>query len=215
MMRLDVHQPPAEFFEEFSAAYSNDIGTLLGRIATVVHKSKSDFAEQFFDGRLMRRHSSVAFLARLKVQEREQLKHQQTSHLDFLMSARLTPQVHFERALRVGRMHEMAGVDLLHLLEAYERYHQRICRLLPATGLDLQQQQCLEQAVRQRQMLDIEGQMAGHYKVDVETAATVVAIDKAMRGGGNLSDLLHGTLEAISTLDGVSACVFARPDSLG
>ncbi|WP_112487437.1 EAL domain-containing protein [Thiomonas sp. X19] len=128
---------------------------------------------------------------------------------------RVDGAVHFEQALRVGRVHEMVGVDLPSLLEAYHLYHLEIRRLLPASGLDVQQQECLGQAVLQRLMLDIEAQITSHYRVDVETAAAVVAIDKAIREAGNLSDLLHDAMEALSTLDGVRACLFARPDALG
>ncbi|MDE2255995.1 MAG: EAL domain-containing protein, partial [Betaproteobacteria bacterium] len=204
-----------EFFSEFSSAYGNDIGLLLLKIKDLVDKSNLIFAERFFRGQLTHRPSNAAILARLNAQELDQLQRKQAWHWDLLMSAELTAQAHFEQALRVGRVHEMVGVDLPSLLEAYHFYHQEIRRLLPTSGLDAQQQERLGQAVQRRLMLDIEAQIVSHYRVDIETAAVVVAVDKAIREAGNLSDLLHGTVESLSTLDGVLACLFARPDALG
>ncbi len=207
----------ASYLADFSASYSADIGQLLEQFLQNnpgVHDEIQDFANSFYS-RLANRSEYSVILARLSPEEFEHLKSKQADHLNMLLSPGLTPQKQYERALQLGWIHEMVGVSLPMLMETYHLYHAKIediFRTAVLSGLELDQ---LRGALHQRVQLDVEAQIASHARFDGEIASLLASLDEAIQMAGNLADMLRNTLEALGDFEGITACLFSRPDAHG
>jgi EAL domain-containing protein (putative c-di-GMP-specific phosphodiesterase class I) len=198
----------------YSRAYSRRTNRLLQQIQASAQETIAEFAESFYE-RLSYRKETAAILARLDAGELARLRERQTQHLAMLLSPDLTVHEHFERAKRVGRVHEMVGLDLPPLLEAYQHYQGQILAILRRSGLDGRQQEFLGAALIQRLMLDMEAQSVSHHEVNLETAAVMAELDKVILNAGTLTDVLQGATRALAGIDGVLACLISRPDFQG
>jgi EAL domain-containing protein (putative c-di-GMP-specific phosphodiesterase class I) len=205
---------PAMDLSSYAPAYGKEIGDILQRISAYVQRMTAGFAIHFYDA-LTRRSESAAILDHLSAEERTQLQIKQTQHLNRLMSPTLMAADHCEHAQRVGRIHEMVGVGLPALLEAYHLYQRKIHCMLADSGLTLIEQQRLGQALQLRLMLDMEAQVSSHYQTEQSTAAFLSAFEKAVRDVGNLPDLLQSVMQQIAGVEGVFAGLFLRPDTHG
>jgi len=207
--------PSPEYFVDFSPSYSEEVDELLRQLMTQkLIEENQDFANTFYT-HLNNRAESSAILARLSQEEFERLKSNQAKHLYLLLSPGATPQGHYKRALHVGWVHELLGVSLPMLMEAYHLYQQRIKRYLGSTGLDTQQRELLCNALHQRLQLDIEAQIASHARCDVEIVSLLAALEKTIQETSNLADLLRHGLQILGSFSGISACLFSRPDAHG
>jgi EAL domain-containing protein (putative c-di-GMP-specific phosphodiesterase class I) len=212
----DTLDPPAarRDFSAYAHAYSEGTGKLLRRVREPLQQATAEYARDFYE-QLAHQPANAAIVARLAPDERTHLQQRQTDHLSLILSPRLTPQEHFERARRVGRVHEMVGLDVPSLLEAYQHYQQKVFAKLPDCGLGVNQQELLRRALIQRLMLDFEAQSVSHYEVGLETVALMSELDRVIQGAGTLTDLLQGAAEALCTLDGILACLISRSDAQG
>jgi EAL domain-containing protein (putative c-di-GMP-specific phosphodiesterase class I) len=198
----------------YSRAYGRRAAKLLLQVQDLVQEAIADFAERFYD-ELVQREETATVLSRLDASELEHLKAKQQQHLAGLLSPALTVGEHFERARRVGRVHEMVGVELPSLLEAYHQYQRQILALVPRCGLNSVQQELLGKVLMQRLMLDMEAQSVSHHEVDIETTAVVSELDKVILNAATLTDVLQGGTAVLAGLDGIVACLISRPDSQG
>jgi EAL domain-containing protein (putative c-di-GMP-specific phosphodiesterase class I) len=207
--------PSPEYFADFATSYSERIDDLLHQLMQqTAGKEIQDFVNTFYI-QLSNRPETAAILARLSSEELEQLKSRQSQHLLLLFSAGTTPQKHYQRALHVGWVHEMVGISLPTLMEAYHLYHSKVKAILSAAVLNSQQRDDLRVALHQRLQLDIEAQIASHARFDIEIGSLQVALDEAMQNAGNLADMLRCSLQALGDFNGISACLFSRPDAHG
>jgi EAL domain-containing protein (putative c-di-GMP-specific phosphodiesterase class I) len=197
-----------------SQAYGDEVAALLRKAQGRLHEAVESFVEEFHQG-LTQASPGGTILGCLNSEELASVRRKQAEHWDMLLSPTLTPEVHYERALHVGRVHEMVGVDLPSLIDGYGLYHQSMHAALADCGLDAGEQKRLAEALRQRLSLDTEARLVSHSSVEAETVATLIAVSRAIREASHLSDLLHGAIGALSTLDGILACVFSRPDAQG
>ncbi len=207
--------PSPAYFADFARSYSEHIDELLQQ--AIEHAPKEDiqnFVSSFYT-QLINRPESAAILSRLSLEELDQLKSRQMEHLRSLFSRGTSAQVQYERALHVGWVHEMVGVTVPMLMEAYHLYHSKVEEILSAAVLNAQQRDELRAAIHQRLQLDIEAQSAIHTRFGVRIGSLQTALDDAIQKAGNLADLLRNSLQALGDFDGISACLLSRPDAQG
>lgn len=207
--------PSQDYFADFASAYNEHVDSLLHRLLQRTTDEDIRACVNSFYIQLSKRPESAAILSRLSPEELENLKSRQSEHLLLLLSSGITPQAHYKRALHVGRVHEMVGAGLPMLMEAYHLYHSRFETILDAAALTSEERGVLRGALRQRAQLDVEAQIASHAQLDIEIGLLQVALDEAIQRAGNLADLLRDSLQALADLDGISACLFSRPDAHG
>ncbi len=207
--------PSPEYFADFSLSYSEETDRLLQRLAVSNLKEEIEEFVVTFYARLRSRAESAEILARLSHEEFERLKSNQARHLHFLISPGSTPQEHYKRALHVGWVHEMAGVSLPMLLEAYHLYQQRIKRYLGTTGLNIHEREQLCDTLHARLQLDIEAQAASYSRFEIAIVSLLASLEKTIQEASNLADLLRRTVQTLGSFDGISACLFLRPNAQG
>jgi EAL domain-containing protein (putative c-di-GMP-specific phosphodiesterase class I) len=207
--------PSPEYFADFAQSYGEHVDVLLRRLRQrVTDRELHDFATSFYI-QLSNRAESAAILSRLSVEEMERLKSRQAQHLLSLLDPGSTPQQHYARALRVGWIHEMVGVTLPMLMEAYHLYHTKLEAILSASILTGEDSDVLRGALHQRSQLDLEAQIASRAQLDIEIGSLQSALDEAIQKASNLADLLRASLQAFGDVDGIAACLFSRPDAHG
>ena len=218
-MTASAARPKEDFGEtidlsSYAPAYDKEVSEILRRISAYAQRATTDFSGYFYST-LTHRPLTAAILNRLSAEERAHLQLKQARHLSQLMSPTLTAADHFKRAQQVGHVHEMVGIELPTLLEAYHLYQLEIRRILPQSGLEPGEQERLGQALQLRLMLDMEAQISSHYRTERATAAFLSTFDEAVRDIGNLPDLLQSAMQQISDVEGIVACLFLRPDAQG
>jgi EAL domain-containing protein (putative c-di-GMP-specific phosphodiesterase class I) len=209
--------PAASYFADFASSYGEDVDGLLRQLLESrprIDEDVRDFAESFY-GHLSNRSQSAAILARLSADELNHLKLKQAEHLTSLLSPGLTSQTQYERALKVGWIHEMVGVDLPTLMETYHLYHAKIEDILSLAVLPGEHREQLKGVLHQRVQLDVEAQIASHARFDGEITSLLAALDEAIQKAGNLADMLRYSLQALGEFEGIAACLFSRPDAHG
>lgn len=207
--------PSPEYFADFALSYGAHVDALLRQLRKQIPDQElHDFVNSFYI-QLSNRAESAAILSRLSAEELEKLKSRQAQHLLSLLEPGTTAQEHYARALRVGWVHEMVGVSLPILMEAYHLYHTKLEAILSASTLTGEDLEVLRGALHQRSQLDVEAQIASRARLDVEIGSLHAALDAAILNAGNLADLLRASLQAFGDLDGISACLFSRPDAHG
>jgi len=206
--------PSTAYFADFASSYNEDIDYLLYLIQDRASEAIHEFVLSFY-AQLSSREESSAILARLNRVELDHLKSKQEQHLQFLLAPETTAEAQYERALQVGLIHEMAGISLPMLMEAYHLYHRKIGDVLRTTDLEIEQREQLKGALHQRLQLDIEAQIASHARIDGQVVSLFAAMNEAIQKAGNLADMLHGCLQALGNFEGITACLFSRPDAHG
>jgi EAL domain-containing protein (putative c-di-GMP-specific phosphodiesterase class I) len=207
--------PSPAYFADFAKSYGEHIDELLQQVMEQTPKEEiQDFVSSFYT-QLINRPESAAILSRLSLEELDQLKSRQLQHLQSLLSRGTSPQVQYERALHVGWVHEMVGVSIPMLMEAYHLHHSKVEEILRAAALNAQQRDELRAAIHQRLQLDVEAQTAIHTRFGVKIGSLHTALDDAIQKAGNLADLLRNSLQALGDFDGISACLLSRPDAQG
>lgn len=210
-----ITAPSPEYFADFFSSYSEEADRLLHYlIHPRVDEGIQDFVDSFYS-HLRNRIDSAGILDRLNSQELEKLKSGQKQHLHFLLSTGITPEAHYKRALQVGWVHEMVGVSLPMLMEAYHLYHRKIEEFLRSTVQDLDQRERFSEMLHQRLQLDIEAQIASHAQFDIQIVSLLATLDKTILDASNLADLLRNSLQALGSFEGIAACLFSRPDASG
>jgi EAL domain-containing protein (putative c-di-GMP-specific phosphodiesterase class I) len=210
-----ITAPSPEYFADFLASYSEEADQLLRHlIHPNIDVGIQDFVDSFYS-HLRNRSDSAVILDRLSHDEIEKLKSEQKQHLHFLLSAGITPEAHYKRALRVGWVHELVGLSLPMLMEAYHLYHRKIEEFLRLAIYNLDQRERLSEMLHQRLQLDIEAQIASHAHFDIQIVSLLATLDKTILDASNLADLLRSSLQAMGDFEGVAACLFSRPDAQG
>lgn len=209
--------PSDSYFADYSSSYDDEVDLILRYLLQNEPRILDDisrFADSFYS-RLSDRAESAAILARLSSGEMDRLKLKQAEHLKMLLSPGITSREQYERAKKVGRIHEMVGVSLPILMETYHLYHAKIEEILSSAVLTEHQRGRLGAALHQRIQLDVEAQIASHACFEGEIASLLAALDEAIQKAGNLADTLRNTLQALGDFEGIAACLFSRPDAHG
>lgn len=191
--------PPDSYFADFSSSYGGDVDRILSHLLQIeprILDDTSKFADTFYR-RLGDRAESAAILARLSSDEMDHLKLKQAAHLKMLLSPGITALEQYERAKRVGWIHEMVGVSLPMLMETYHLYHSKIEEILSSAVLTDHQSDRLRSALHQRMQLDVEAQIASHARFEGEIAFLLAALDEAIQKAGNLTDILRYTFKLL------------------
>jgi len=209
--------PSDSYFADFSSSYGDDVDLILRYLLQNeprILDDTSKFADTFYR-HLSDRAESATILARLSTDEMDHLKLKQADHLKMLLSPGITALEQYEKAKRVGWIHEMVGVSLPMLMETYHLYHARIEEILCSAVLTDHQSDRLRAAMHQRMQLDVEAQIASHARFEGEIASLLAALDEAIQKAGNLADTLRYTFQALGDFEGITACLFSRPDAHG
>jgi EAL domain-containing protein (putative c-di-GMP-specific phosphodiesterase class I) len=205
---------PQEYFANFASAYTEEVDELLRRIHAVAIERIPDCVDAFYAS-LWAFTGASSIRARLSQEEFDKLRARQAQHLIFLFSSGTTPQEHYQRALHVGWVHELIGLDLSVLLEAYHLYGQAITHCILSADFEGDQREQLAEALLQRLHLESEAQIASHSRFDIQIASFLTDFDKTIQQANNYADLLRNSLQVIGNFDGISACLLIRPDSRG
>lgn len=198
----------------YARAYSARANRMLEPIADLVLEASRDFSASFYE-ELGQRQASAEVLERLEVEELQHLLEKQAQHFAMLLSPKLTVSEHFERAKRVGRIHEMVGANTPSLLAAYHSYQRHVFAILARSGLTMSRQEAVAGVLMQRIMLDVEAQSVAQYQVLLETTAITSGMNDLVRNVDTVTDLLQETARLLGTLDGIAGCVMTRPDTEG
>lgn len=210
----ELREPAPPLHDRYRSAYEPEIQVLLARVSEQVEGLSRDFVSDFYE-KLPGYTSASSIFDLLTKAEFIALKKAQASHLQTILSPTLEMQRHIDNAERMARAHEMVGVDLPALLEAYHIYQDGVREFLASLGLNDADRLSLMGAIEKRLLLDLEVQITEHYKVDMELAAFVEQFDNTMREVDTLPDLLDRVMQAILQLDGIVAGLFLRPDAHG
>ena len=207
--------PSPAYFAAFAVSYGEHIDELLHQLLRgTAEEEFKDFVSSFYS-QLGNRADSAEILSRLSSEELEDLKSKQTRHLRLILSPGGTAQEHYARAREAGWVHEMVGVGLPMLMEAYHLYRSRVDALLNRSALNGAQRDELRVALHQRLQLDVEAQIVSHTQFEMAIGSFQASLDEVIQTSSNLADLLRSSLQAIGDFDGISACLFSRPDASG
>ncbi len=195
-------------------AYGPEAQALLARIQAVLPQFNDGFLARFYDG-LHGREETQAILARLDSEDVARLHGKQAQHLERLLSPEISAAEHYHHAKRVGRVHEMVGIGLPTLLDAYHRYRQQVQDVVAACALTPAEREFFDRTLMQRVIIDVEGQGVAHHDVGLEVASAISRVHRQVQEAETLPDLLQGVVEALLAVDGIVACFFLRPDARG
>jgi EAL domain-containing protein (putative c-di-GMP-specific phosphodiesterase class I) len=196
-------------------SYGGHVDELLRKLVEqTADEEIQEFVGSFYT-QLSDRPESSSILSRLTPEELERLKSRQSQHLLLLLSIGLTPKVQYERALHAGWVHEMVGVSIPMLIEAYHPYHRKVEAILHAAVLNATQTDALKAALYQRLQLDIEAQIESHTQFELRIGSLQAALDEVTQKSSNLADLLGHSLRVLGDFEGILGCLFVRPDSHG
>ena len=109
----------------------------------------------------------------------------------------------------------MVGVGLPIAMQTYHLYHRKVDEIVDATALSVVDRERLRGALHQRLQLDVEAQISSHARFDVEIVLLLASLDQAIQKADNLADLVRFGLQALSDFEGISGCLFSRPDAHG
>lgn len=207
--------PSAEYFSDFASAYNKEINGLLRQLDPDRLSQEIQSIANSFYARLLNRTDTAEILARLSTEEFEHLKARQIQHIHFVFSPDTTLQMHYQRALAVGRAHGMVGMGLPMLLEAYHLYRRGMTQFFNSPRLDGQQRANLIKALHKRLDLDLEAQIISYAQLENDAITLHTALDSAIQGASNLPDLLRQFLRTLGDFDGLVACIYMRPDVRG
>ena len=174
----------------------------------------AEFVDDFFSALRDSPHCEQIF-ARLSAAEAGDLKIRQIRHLELILAPEQTESLRRNEAERIGRVHELAGINPPLLTRSYEVYHRRIRQVIATSGLAPEQQDQANAFVVSRLLSDISHQIESHYAIEMEIAALFAALDRTIQETSKLPDLLNGLMEALTRMDGLVACLFSRPDARG
>ena len=195
--------------------YGEQASALLRDLHVHAQLASSAFTDDFYDA-LMQREATQEILRRLDAAEFDHLRVQQARHLAMLASPSLEAEAHRKRALLVGRIHALVGVDMMWLTEAYSLYQKALHRLLERhPEFEPDKRQRIVQLVDRRLLFDLQAQSAGYRQVETELAQAASALQRRALAGGNLTDLYQGTLQALCSIDGLAAAFVGRLDARG
>lgn len=154
-------------------------------------------------------------IAAMSDAEFEQLCAREAQHIRSMLSADLDREAHLQRAQRAGAVHQLTGVGLPMLIEAYAFYQDRIYWLLhERVGASEVREPLLRLSV-QRLLRDLQGQVQRYANIDAASAAAFGELNRHVRSAENLSDLVRGALETLGALPGSICAFFARVDRDG
>lgn len=217
MQETDIgHEAPsAAYFADYVSAYGEEIDILLAQIQRpAMDRLTQDFASHFYDY-LGGRAGTSTVLSRLGPQELAHLHEKQAQHLRSILSINLTAESQFNRALLVGRIHEMVGISLPNLMESYHLYHSKIEEIVNDVNLANEQRDRLRSALHQRLQLDLEAQIVSHARFETNIVKFLAVFDDAILKASNLADMMRNCMQVLGSFDGIAGCLFSRPDSQG
>jgi EAL domain-containing protein (putative c-di-GMP-specific phosphodiesterase class I) len=207
--------PSTEYFNDFALSFGKDIDDLYQLIPQrELTQLVREFTQAFYK-HLSARPESSAILNRLSKREFEHLKLKQGEHLLSILHPGSTAKSQFERALAVGHIHEMVGVSLPTLMETYHLYHGKIDAIVSMAALNFEQSERMRSAYHQRLHLNMEAQIVSHARFEHEIVQFLAAFDDAISQSNNLADMMRSCMQVLGGLDGITACLFSRPDAHG
>ena len=154
-------------------------------------------------------------IAALSAAEFAQLCAREAEHIRSMLSADLERAAHLQRAQRAGAVHQLTGVGLSVLIEAYAFYQDRLYGLLQQRVGASETRERLVHLTAQRLLCDLQGQLQRYSNIDAASAAAFAELNHHVFSAENLRDLVRGALETIGALPGSICAFFARVDATG
>jgi EAL domain-containing protein (putative c-di-GMP-specific phosphodiesterase class I) len=148
-------------------------------------------------------------LQRLTPEQVEQLRLRQAEHVCLLLSPHLDPRRLHGRSREIGRAHAMLGVQTDGYVDALADLRRGLFAVLSPHGdaLDLPRAQSV---ITDRFMSDLHGVLAGFQDLEDAQNRVLLRVLEAASDARTLSDLAHGMVNALASLDGMAVCLFAR-----
>lgn len=143
----------------------------------------------------------------LSAEELAHLKEKQAENLLLLCSPGLTAGQHQAVAWRVGRIHAICGLSREHLVHSLDTLYTILREYIDAAscGLGLS-------ILNRRLIKDMGYQMHAAQQVQASWEKTLRRISELSWSAHNYIDLITQAAEILSGHDGVSGCIFLRPD---
>jgi EAL domain-containing protein (putative c-di-GMP-specific phosphodiesterase class I) len=211
-------QQPAEAIETEGPDSPGPYGESAARVLEIVRDVVAERSEAFV-GLFYQRVGSVPrsadVLGRLSAEEVEHLRARQAQHLVTLLSPELTEAEHRTKAKHAGVAHALVGVDVLWLVETYSLYLKTIADVLAPLELETETRARVMEVVSHRILVDMQGQVSGHGRIDSEIENAMVQIDQHVLKAANLTDLVRGAMAIIGSISGDISLFFARVDARG
>ena len=165
---------------------------------------------QFYES-LLGEEALRPLLHALDESEFTRLQDAQARHLTMLVSPGLGRAEHHARAVRVGRVHALVGLDIMWLTGAYSLYQDELHRLLDAdASVDAEHGQQLLQLIDRRLLADLREQSVGYHEIELELATAIGTIQQQALRAGSLVDLYQSTLRTFCGIDGLIGAFVGR-----
>ena len=148
----------------------------------------------------------------------EQFAHTQTrplAQLRHLLDPDLDRNIHEQEAIATGQIYSFLGIKTSWLVDSYALYLERLLqRLGPWIGAPDKRVR-IRSAVTMRVMANLHAQIHGREVLARAEQEAVARISGLLQGAMAFNDLVRQTLNHLTTLPGMVAGTFARPDSRG
>lgn len=215
-MKREKESSAAETTEQrglsnYASAYDSEVRDLLEKANARLVQATTKFSIRLFR-KLSKDKYARIILKHLTPSECVNLQHKHAEYLCELLSPTATADTHFKRAVEIGRVHELVGLRLYMLFDTYHLYQREMQGCLKKMDIEPHQRERLDLAIRQRLILDLEGQITSHYQVDADTVGFLRRLDLETQKSRSLSDLLRNTVSVVAEIHGVAAGLFLRPD---
>jgi EAL domain-containing protein (putative c-di-GMP-specific phosphodiesterase class I) len=153
-------------------------------------------------------------LARLTCTEIADVKRAQVDHVRALVDSSLTLDALHERGREIGRVHALGGVEMDLYVASVADHRRGIVEVLGRHGreLDLAGANAL---LNERFMSDLHGALLAYRAIDNAQNRVMLEVISAVSEARTVADLAHGLVDALSRMDGMAVCLFARPGADG
>lgn len=198
----------------YEPAYGAQAQRILNSTYQVLTSHTDRFVDSFYRP-LSDCQASSAILDDLSEPEYLALKDAQRNHLTKIVSPSLTIESHLADICAMAHAHEMVGVELPTLLEAYHLYQTSINDIINTINLSSADISTLISIIELRLKLDLEGQIMSHNHMEQQASLFIERFDQVLVKAENLADLLAEITQSLVCMEGVIGSLFLRPDSSG
>ncbi|NNN19192.1 MAG: hypothetical protein HKL84_04990 [Acidimicrobiaceae bacterium] len=155
-----------------------------------------------------------AIFERLGYQEIVQLRTAYESQVRLLFMPVVDYAELIERRRQFGRFHGLSGVQLDWYFTAIRQLHAELVSAICSWGTE-KERTALGINITNRLVRDIEDVVGAVSSVDAERSMILNIMIRTVNSAETLADLARNVLEVLTSLDGLDAAYFGRPDASG
>ncbi len=203
----DVPRADANF-----SPYGENAAEVLDRYATIFESVADHFVENFYE-RMTTGHTAKSILANLHKVELDKLRAGQILHFRFLLGSKTTLSMLRARALQLGEIHALVGVNASLLVESESLYRCLLSETINRTLLSTRDRYLLLHIADSRLHDDMRTQLDA---MDETKAKYFACVGRPFPTAGlPWVDTAQTALAWLAALPGILMCCIVRPDSSG